>query len=76
MTLKLPNDPQLWLANCARELARGRSVLFHGTPFPNAILKSGELRFDESCGDPVVCFTRSPNEAAFWAALPHLASLI
>jgi len=43
--------------------------LFHGTPYPNAVLASGTLEASPVC--QVVCFSRSPHEAAFWATLPR-----
>ena len=67
MTLKMPADPQLWLAE--RGLAVGVNALFHGTPYPNAVLASGTLEASPVCA--VVCFSRSPHEAAFWAILPR-----
>ena len=70
MTLKMPTNPQLWLAKRSRSLAVGISPLFHGTRYPNAILESGMLQ-PSSVGDTVVCFSRSPEEAAFWATLPR-----
>jgi hypothetical protein len=70
MTLKMPADPQFWLAERARELAVGVHALFHGTPYPNAVLASGML-VPASVGDQVICFSRSPHEAAFWAILPR-----
>jgi hypothetical protein len=69
MTLTMPADPQLWLAERARELAVGVNALFHGTPYPNAVLASGTLEASPVC--QVVCFSRSPHEAAFWATLPR-----
>jgi hypothetical protein len=63
MTLKMPADPQLWLADRARGLAVGVNALFHGTPYPNAVLASGTLEASPVC--QVVCFSRSPHEAAF-----------
>jgi hypothetical protein len=56
------------LAGLARALGRGREVLYHGTRNAQEILKTGKLFF-AWCGDPVVCFTRCPEEAAYWASL-------
>jgi hypothetical protein len=57
-----------FLIKSARLLARGVSPLFHGTRYLSQILRCGALRAAE-IGDCVVCFTRSPEEAAFWATL-------
>ena len=43
-------------------------VLYHGTPYPRLILRSGTLLRAE-CGDEKVCLTRSPEVAAYWALL-------
>jgi hypothetical protein len=70
MTLKMPADPRLWLSQRAHDLATAINPLFHGTRYLNAILESGMLVPPE-VGDPEVSFSRSPNEAAFWATLPR-----
>ena len=71
MTLKVPANSRLWLAQRARDLAVGINPVFHGTRYANAILAAGTLVPDRFVGDPVVCFSRSPFEAAFWATLPR-----
>lgn len=57
------------LAKMARQYARGRDVLFHGTRYRSLILASGILKFAES-GHRVVSFSRSPEVAACCASLP------
>jgi len=52
------------------QLAGRKSVLFHGTRYHTSILRSGMLLFATS-GAPVVCFSRSPEVAAYWATLPR-----
>ena len=59
----------LSLSAKAREIARGRDALFHGTRY-RAILASGFLRAAE-VGPNCVCFSRSPEVAAFSATLPR-----
>jgi hypothetical protein len=53
----------------ARAFARGQDVLFHGTRYRESILASGILRFAPSA--QTLSFTRSPDVAARWAALPR-----
>jgi hypothetical protein len=64
----MPADPKTWLVQRARDLAVGINPLFHGTRYPDEILMSGMLKA-ASIGDACVCFSRSPEEAAFWATL-------
>jgi hypothetical protein len=54
------------LANLARKIAMKRDVLYHGTRYAKSILRSGVLFSADRGG---VCFTRSPEEAAYWALL-------
>jgi hypothetical protein len=56
------------LSDRARWIAAGREVLYHGTQSSTAILRTGKLLF-AAIGDPVICFTRCPDEAARWAEL-------
>jgi hypothetical protein len=64
-----PDNPEARaLVKMARQIARGRDVLFHGTRFRNSILASGILKFSES-GSFGVSFSRSPAVAAYWASL-------
>ena len=54
----------------AREIARGRDALFHGTRYRGLILASGFLKAAE-VGANCVSFSRSPEVAAFSAILPR-----
>ena len=45
-----------------------RDVLYHGTRHAQSILSMGVL-FTSDPGYPMVSFTRSPEEAAYWALL-------
>jgi hypothetical protein len=54
----------------AREIARGCDVLFHGTRYCGLILASAFLKAAE-VGPNCVCFSRSPEVAAFSATLPR-----
>jgi hypothetical protein len=56
------------LAWLARKLATNRDVLYHGTRYRQSILKM-EVLFRPPVGVPVVCLTRSPEVAAYWALL-------
>lgn len=62
-----PTHSALWLVGCARDLAKGADVLYHGTRHPDAILGNAVLAC--SIVIPKVAFTRSPEEAAYWATL-------
>src|SRR5262245_50967826 len=55
------------LAAEVRSQARGRDVVFHGTRYPRRILADQTLK-SASAGDEAVCFSRSPDMAAYWAA--------
>jgi len=57
------------LVQLSRKLAGRRPVLFHGT-YPKSIACSGMLLF-ATAGDPVVCFSRSVEVAAYWADMPR-----
>jgi hypothetical protein len=54
----------------ARESAKGHDALFHGTRYRALILASGFLKTAE-IGPNCVCFSRSPEVAAFSATLPR-----
>jgi hypothetical protein len=58
------------LARLVRAVARGQHVLFHGTHSPEQILRAGKLYFSD-IGAPVVCLTRSVEEAVYWATSPR-----
>jgi hypothetical protein len=60
-----PTERQL--AALARKAAMNREVLYHGTRHSKSILSMGIL-FSAERGHQV-CFTRSPEEAAYWALL-------
>jgi hypothetical protein len=47
-----------------------REVLYHGTRYPQSVLSMG--CFILSGGGEKVCFTRSADEAAYWALLPRI----
>ena len=55
------------LASAARWIATDRDVLYHGTRYPELILKSGVLLRAEL--GQQVCLTRSPEVAAHWASM-------
>jgi len=55
------------LALLARTVATNRDVLYHGTRYRQSILKM-EILFRPEIG-AAVCFTRSPEVAAYWALL-------
>jgi hypothetical protein len=57
------------LAQLARHIAGQTDALYHGTRNLRGILATGKFVFGTSGGDPVVCMTRSPEEAARWATL-------
>jgi hypothetical protein len=58
-----------FLREKARALAWGQDVLFHGTRYRESILASGILKFTPTAN--TLSFTRSPDVAAHWAALPR-----
>ena len=58
------------LAAIARKAAMNRDVLYHGTRHAQTILTTGVLFPGEEGGK--VSFTRSAEEAAYWALLPRL----
>jgi hypothetical protein len=60
------SDAERQLAGQAREVAKNRDVLYHGTRYAKLILKTGVL-FHSRTGH--VCLTRSAEVAAYWALL-------
>src|SRR5262245_40013711 len=56
------------LAGMARQKAKDRDALYHGTRFAELILKTGVLFYSDP-GQPTVSFTRSPEVAAYFALL-------
>ena len=63
------NEQTRFFREKARASARGQDVLFHGTRHRESVLASGILKF--SSGGQTLSFTRSPDVAAYWAALPR-----
>ena len=61
------SDTERWLAAQAREVAKNRDVLYHGTRCVDSILKMGVLFPSE--GAEKVCLTRSAEVAAYWALI-------
>jgi hypothetical protein len=57
------------LGGLARKIAMQRNVLYHGTRHVQSVLTTGVLFPPEEGGK--VCFTRSADEAAYWALLPR-----
>ena len=64
------NPAAMTLAKAASDLARGRDVLFHGTPYWRQIARSGLLKY-APVGPPVVSLTRSAPVAGDMATLPR-----
>jgi hypothetical protein len=62
-----PAEEARALALKAREIAKGREALFHGTRYRERILASGFLK--QECG--AVSLTRSAKVAAYFATLPR-----
>jgi hypothetical protein len=58
------------LASLARRMAMNQNVLYHGTGYPQSILRTGVL-FASDPSDPKVSLTRSPEVAAYFALLPR-----
>jgi len=63
------SEPERQLAIVARKAAMNRNVLYHGTRHAQSILSTGVLFAWES---DKVSFTRSAEEAAYWALLPRV----
>jgi hypothetical protein len=70
MKIHRPIPSEADLARCARDLAAAINPLFHGTRYLNEILASGFLE-PSTVGATAVCFSRSPDAAAYWAAMPR-----
>ncbi|UVC11172.1 hypothetical protein IHQ71_11685 [Rhizobium sp. TH2] len=58
------------LVLAARKIQRGRNVVFHGTRFPAEIIATNVLKAGRT-GDRAICFSRSPEVAAYWALMPR-----
>jgi len=61
------SEAQRQLAATARKVTMNRDVLYHGTRHAQSILTTGVVFPAEEGGK--VCFTRSAEEAAYWALL-------
>ena len=59
------------LAALARQVAMNRDVLYHGTRYANSVIRMGVLfhPHEGNLGYRAASFTRSPEEAAYWALL-------
>ena len=56
------------MAKLARQIGRGRHAIFHGTRHANESLRAGKLICPD-WGDNAICFSRSPETAAYFANL-------
>jgi hypothetical protein len=56
------------MAKLARQIGRGRDAIFHGTRHANESLRAGKLICPDR-GDCAICFSRSPETAAYFANL-------
>jgi hypothetical protein len=59
------SDREIIAARLARAIGRGRDAIYHGTRFPEKVLRSGKLM--SPAGE--VSFSRSPEVAAYFAHL-------
>lgn len=59
---------ELTLSKIARAKAKGRDAIYHGTRFPRALFAENILRSSDT-GDDVICFSRSPDVAAYFALM-------
>ena len=64
----LRTDREIVMARLARKIGRGHDAIFHGTRHLPLVLRVGKLR-PAASGDPAIFFTRSPEVAAYWAAM-------
>jgi len=64
------SEAERWLANLGRKIAMQRDVLYHGTRHAKSILSMGVLFSADETGK--VSFTRSAEEAAYWALSPRI----
>src|SRR4051794_24343343 len=55
-------------ARLAREIGRGHDAIYHGTRFPQEVLRSGKLKPDQITHK--ISLSRSPVVAAYFALLP------
>jgi hypothetical protein len=63
---KLIIDRELVMGKLAREIGRGHDAIYHGTRYPEKVLRSGELRPDIT---RKISLSRSPEVAAHFALL-------
>ena len=61
-------DRERILARLAREIGRGHDAIYHGTRFPQEVLRSGKLKPDHITHK--ISLSRSPVVAAHFALLP------
>ncbi len=59
-------------AELRKYVPRQRAVLFHGTPYPCAILKSNSLIYHRSLAEGGIAFTRQLHVAVYWALLGRM----
>src|SRR5690349_18148989 len=60
------NYPQYVLANLSRQIGRGQDAIYHGTRYPDEVLRTGKLRPDIT---RKISLSRSPEVAAHFALL-------
>jgi hypothetical protein len=56
------------MAKLARQIGRGHNAIFHGTRYAKECLRAGKLICPD-WGDRAICFSRSPETAAYFALL-------
>lgn len=59
-------------AELRRCIPRQRGVLFHGTPYPCAILKSNSLLYQKNLAEGGISFTRQLDVAVYWALVGRM----
>ena len=59
-------------AELRKHVPRQRAVLFHGTPYPCAILKSDFLICPRNLAEGGIAFTRQLHVAVYWALLGRM----
>ena len=62
------NQHERLMGKISRSFGRGHDVIFHGTRYATQVLRSGKLLPNSSNGS-AICFTRSPETAAYFALL-------
>jgi hypothetical protein len=66
--VQICTDREIVMARLARKLGRGHDPIFHGTRNRPSVLRSGKL-LPSIGGDEAVFLSRSPEVAAYWAAM-------